>query len=524
MIESIKLRDFRGIKTGVIEGFRKINLLVGPNNSGKSAVLEAIYLACTNSRKAALNSEDYGSTYFSVAIAEQDLLGEHPMLRVLGKHNYSLQLDDLSDYEPGKISVEQSSHKMNFPRFDLTAFGKFPNGDKPQTATFGLELKDPDEPDDRKRIAEIQERLANLMKDAEPLELKRKELGDKKKGAPAEYERDSEDERLLQEIEKEITDLDDRLAPLHAEQRTLSQRADEIEKALSERREKINRLATRLMKPHDDNAKPIEDSFDQGRLLYCWHPGLSHNFVGDSAWLVKGQTQSASRSILYDVTRIAGYLPLALVQQNLQKPDWIRNITESFSRIFDLRECAIQFLPVPENPSLLQAQIAANGQPFVPIDAFGDGARSVFKLLVALHTLVDSVSEDEPGLLIWEEPELFQNPQTLGRLLRELTRLVKPKPIQLFIASHSLETPAHFVRLARKKQTNEAEQLDENEVIVLITRLLDGELKSARFEPRVFEAWLRMHKDPRVPEGDADSPLGYELEDFSDGSQEFDRD
>jgi hypothetical protein len=188
-----------------------------------------------------------------------------------------------------------------------------------------------------------------------------------------------------------------------------------------------------------------------------------------------------------------------------------------------LEQCAIQFQSAPEDSSQSQAWVAHKGQSFVPIDAFGDGARSVFKLLVALHTLVDSVSKDEPGLLIWEEPELFQNPKTLGLLLRELARLVKPKPIQLFIASHSLETPAHFVRLALKKQKNEAEQLGENEVIVLITRLLDGELRSARFEPRVFEAWLRMHKDPRVPEGDADSPLGYELEDFSDGPEE-DRD
>ena len=55
MIESIHLKNFRGIRSGKIDGFKKINLLVGPNNSRKSAVLEAIYLACTAEREVILN-------------------------------------------------------------------------------------------------------------------------------------------------------------------------------------------------------------------------------------------------------------------------------------------------------------------------------------------------------------------------------------------------------------------------------------------------------------------------------------
>ena len=43
MIESIHIKNFRGIQDGKIDRFSKINLLVGPNNSGKSAVLETIY-------------------------------------------------------------------------------------------------------------------------------------------------------------------------------------------------------------------------------------------------------------------------------------------------------------------------------------------------------------------------------------------------------------------------------------------------------------------------------------------------
>lgn len=52
MIESIQLRDFRGIRLGSRDRFRQFNVLVGPNNSGKSTLLEALYLAATASREA----------------------------------------------------------------------------------------------------------------------------------------------------------------------------------------------------------------------------------------------------------------------------------------------------------------------------------------------------------------------------------------------------------------------------------------------------------------------------------------
>ncbi len=42
MIESIQIRDFRGVQRGRIKGFRQLNVLVGSNNSGKSAVLEGL--------------------------------------------------------------------------------------------------------------------------------------------------------------------------------------------------------------------------------------------------------------------------------------------------------------------------------------------------------------------------------------------------------------------------------------------------------------------------------------------------
>lgn len=44
MFKSIDIQNFRGIRHAHIDGFRKINLFFGKNNSGKSTLLEAIFL------------------------------------------------------------------------------------------------------------------------------------------------------------------------------------------------------------------------------------------------------------------------------------------------------------------------------------------------------------------------------------------------------------------------------------------------------------------------------------------------
>ena len=44
MISSIKIEAFRGVKEGQLDGLGAINILVGPNNSGKSTCLEAVAL------------------------------------------------------------------------------------------------------------------------------------------------------------------------------------------------------------------------------------------------------------------------------------------------------------------------------------------------------------------------------------------------------------------------------------------------------------------------------------------------
>lgn len=46
MIEKLQIQDFRGFSDLTLEGLKRVNLVVGRNNSGKTSLLEAIGLAC----------------------------------------------------------------------------------------------------------------------------------------------------------------------------------------------------------------------------------------------------------------------------------------------------------------------------------------------------------------------------------------------------------------------------------------------------------------------------------------------
>ncbi len=425
MIESIKLRDFRGIKTGMIEGFRKINLLLGPNNSGKSAALEAIYLACTASRPAGMTDEKEKDAY-DTTVSDRDLLGDHPMQRVWGKHGYGLQQDGLGEWDAGQIKVHQKSRETKLPDFSLFPAGGFEKGDERFIAVFGLESQDRTQQSYEDRMAEIQQRIVTLRQE---LETPFRE-GIAGTGEEQERRREQEIEQIQKGIESAEVEKGD------------------LGKAEQARGERIRKLADRLM------GENLPD-FSRSRLIYCWHSSLSHGYKGDAAWIIKGEQLPAAKQVIsHDLSKVAGYPQMEFVRQNfLQKPHLLQKLTESLGHIFGFEQCAIQFQSSPDDDKLAQAWVSANGQVYVPIDAFGDGARCVFKLLVALQTLVDAVSEEEPGLLIWEEPELFQNPQTLGRLLKEVVTLVNTKPIQVFIASHSLNRSNQdwYTRFATQK-------------------------------------------------------------------------
>ena len=54
MLKSIEIQDLRGIRHGKLEGFTELNVIVGPNNAGKSTMLDAIALGVHANPQSAL--------------------------------------------------------------------------------------------------------------------------------------------------------------------------------------------------------------------------------------------------------------------------------------------------------------------------------------------------------------------------------------------------------------------------------------------------------------------------------------
>jgi|CXWL01.1.fsa_nt_gi hypothetical protein len=59
MIRTIDLKNFRGIQHARIEGAKRINVLVGPNGTGKTALLEGIFLAAGNTPENLLKMKQF---------------------------------------------------------------------------------------------------------------------------------------------------------------------------------------------------------------------------------------------------------------------------------------------------------------------------------------------------------------------------------------------------------------------------------------------------------------------------------
>ena len=95
MVDRLVVHRFRGIKEGVLEDLGKINVLVGPNNSGKTAILELLYLGSVSGRPAQLILEDMPlaekeneSVIKATVLMDYDFLGVKPMPRLRKRHGH----------------------------------------------------------------------------------------------------------------------------------------------------------------------------------------------------------------------------------------------------------------------------------------------------------------------------------------------------------------------------------------------------------------------------------------------------
>jgi len=105
MIERLVIQRFRGIREGELDDIKRVNLLIGPNNSGKTAILEMLYLAGTSGRACALIMQDVKpSVWPAQTLLPFDMLGVEPMVRMRDRHGEPKKKQDA----PADLTADDS--------------------------------------------------------------------------------------------------------------------------------------------------------------------------------------------------------------------------------------------------------------------------------------------------------------------------------------------------------------------------------------------------------------------------------
>ncbi len=156
MINRLAAHRFRGIRQGVLENFGRINLLVGPNNSGKTAVLEMLYLLGVSGHGVGLLAENLSSSGSLEAYVPlpYDFLGYKPLSRLWRRHGKSSSWEaapgDLTDqgsltYHLTKLPKEHPLRSFRLippPSEKVEDYGGFSREDVVTTALFALPFAD----------------------------------------------------------------------------------------------------------------------------------------------------------------------------------------------------------------------------------------------------------------------------------------------------------------------------------------------------------------------------------------------
>ncbi len=428
MIERLVIHRFRGIREGLLENLGKVNLLIGPNNSGKTAILEMLYLGGTSGREAALILEGVPqevSVLQATTSVRQDFLGLEPLPRLRQRHGYK-------GGWPGHPAEVTSEGGL---AVDLKALTKM--SDIPE-----LRLETPLEEWSAKQT------LKFFKKDKDRLAL---------------FSIDRQKQRNFPAA----------LIPTYFE--------------------KIDRVET-------------------GRWHYLWEPDWVYRwnqqaFVDHFAvWSETGVYPQADRVLFFDFHMANAHFTERFANWTYQEiPGFENHITQVLGRIFPaLHGAGVNIKPVPGSKSRSwTAYVEMDGRHPIEIDQFGDGVRHAFKAVAAILALAETVDEQHPGLFLWEDPELFMHPESLGHLLREVIKLIRSKPVQIVISSQSLETIAHVTNhfeteFKALQKTLRAYRLE----------LEEGRLYAATFRYENLYSWLQQGMDPRFW-GVAQLPFSY---------------
>jgi hypothetical protein len=413
VIERLYLRNFRGIAEGELDNLAQINVFVGPNNTGKTSILEALYLSATADARCTLATED--GTYLPVQVsADADLLGRQPFARLWGRHGLPLRWEDTTarwDEDRLLLGTLPASLAGYHALEGKQTRSGFVAGDEQRTAMFLLQIPDKATSDETAESGTV-----SL----------------------------------------------DRSAPS-----TL------VERVLGER------------------AAPWEGR----RFAFMWFPPFTYNYNGLAAWYVQGEMPDAAHTLFLDFHTSAGHLSQTLVERGYRETDdWLRRIGRHLQIVLDLNTAEAPDVGFDVNrfdPTQRIGLVERNRR-LLPIDLWGDGARHAFKVLAPLLVLADAAEKGRPGLVLWEDPELFLHVEALERLLREVAQIVQGKPLQVFMTTQSPDVIAVLTDMLRLGQ------LPADSVKVHRLALKNGRLVSSWFSHRNLIAMLEGGKDVRL--------------------------
>lgn len=431
MINRLVIHRFRGIRSGQLNNLGRLNLLIGPNNSGKTAIVELLYLAGTSGRPASFIREDLlpaeSGALRATTSLRSDFLGREPLPRLRLRHgkNAAWASNPAVLTQEGGIEV------------NLAALAA--NGIAPPWPSFRLGVPLP-------------------------------EWGTK-----------------------------DVYAFTKADLQRLALFSLPTPAALD-----VNMIPPTLA---------AADMLPQEvRWHYLWEPDWVYRWEQQepidhlAVWIDAGTPPMPERVLLYDVHTANMHFTERFARWAYRSvPDWHEQIAHALAHVFpDLKGARVEVLDAPDTQKGKTGYIRFPERTPLAIDQFGDGVRHSFKLLAALTALAATVDAEHPGMLLWEEPELCQNPVTLVRLINQVVDIVKKKPIQLFLATHSLEVIASMTRLLQADDTL------AQETLVFRVTLRQGAFSASWFDVDNLTAWLESGLDPRIVE-DFGMPLQFQL-------------
>lgn len=422
MVDRLVVHRFRGIREGVLQDLGKINVLIGPNNSGKTAILEMLYLGSVSGRSAQLILEDIPlaekeieSVIKASVLMHYDFLGIKPMPRLRKRHGHK----GLWERNPGVLTPEGG----------------------------------------------IAVNLESLMGNAI--------IRSFRLGAPPEEWSEKKNLKFLKNDIGEIASF-----------------------SLNEEKNIPKILIPSLFEKWGILS-------EQSCWHYLWDPiwvyrWEQQEFIDHFAvWAEEGIKPDPERVLFFDFHNANDHFEERFAQWAKNNIiNWEDKISQGIENVFPaLKGASIRVDNAPSGLKGETGYIQFPEKVRLPVDLFGDGIRHSFKVLASIVALAEVVDEKHPGIFLWEDPELFMHPATLGLLMKEVIGLIKEKPIQAFISTHSLDVLAWISQMLDEKFV-------DSKSIEAYSLMLqsNGELKSRQFHGDDILSWMKSGFDLRDPE------------------------